>query len=144
MSESTTYRVDVQITAPVYPTEVEGRVAEAIQRLFPNAEPELQHGEMVAEVHEMEHFSELLHRQEILDTARGSLLGDREGDTLAFDLKKQAAHEGRVNFAVGEPAELGDVHVRVRVEEPDVESYVDYVAPPTRDGVPVDVQEEDR
>ena len=138
MTASITYRVDVQITAPVFPTEVEARVAEAIQRLFPNADPELRHGEMIGECHDMERFSELLHRQEILDTARGSLLGDREGDTLAFDLKKQAAYEGRVNFAVGEPAELGDIHVRVRVEEPDVEAYVDHVAPRTEEGVPVD------
>jgi predicted RNA binding protein with dsRBD fold (UPF0201 family) len=144
MSETTTYRVDVQITAPVYPTEVEARVAEAIQRLFPATEPELQHGEMVAECHEMERFSELLHRQEILDTARGALFGGREGTTLAFDLKKQAAYEGRVNFAVGDPAELGDLHVRVRVEEPDVESYVDQVAPPTEDGVPVEHRDQDR
>jgi len=135
------YRVDVQITAPVYPTEVEERVARSIQRLFPNTEPELQHGEMVAECHDLEHFSELLHRQEILDTTRASLFDSREGDTLAFDLKKQAAHEGRVNFAVGDPAELGDLHVRIRVEEPDVETFIDHVAPPTEDGVPIDPEE---
>ena len=142
MSDSITYRVDVQITAPVNPTEVEARVAEAIQRLFPNAEPELRHGELVAEVHDMERFSELLHRQEILDTVRSTLFSNREGDTTAFDLKKQAAYEGRVNVAVGEPAELGDLHVRVRVEDPDFETYVDHVAPPTEDGVPVDRTED--
>ena len=34
MDSSVTYRVDVQITAPVYPTEIEARVAEAIQGTF--------------------------------------------------------------------------------------------------------------
>jgi predicted RNA binding protein with dsRBD fold (UPF0201 family) len=35
-----------------------------------------------------------------------------------------------VNFAVGNPDELGDVHVSVRVEEPDAETFIDYIAPP--------------
>jgi predicted RNA binding protein with dsRBD fold (UPF0201 family) len=43
-----------------------------------------------------------------------------------------------VSFAVGNPSELGDIHVRVRVEEPDAESYIDHVAPPTEEGRPVD------
>ncbi|WP_226022741.1 RNA-binding domain-containing protein [Halomicrobium salinisoli] len=132
------YSVDVQITAPVNDTEVTDRVADAIRNLFPNADPEFEHGDLRAEVHDVEHFSELLHRFEILDTARGVFFDNRRGDTFSFDLKKQAAFEERVNFAVGDPSELGDIHVRVRVEEPDVESFVDYVAPPTEGGEPVD------
>ncbi|WP_225335184.1 RNA-binding domain-containing protein [Halomicrobium urmianum] len=132
------YSVDVQITAPVNDTEVTDRVADAIRNLFPNADPEFEHGELRAEVHDVEHFSELLHRFEILDTARGVFFDNRRGDTFSFDLKKQAAFQERVNFAVGDPSELGDIHVRVRVDEPDVESFVDYVAPPTEEGEPID------
>jgi hypothetical protein len=131
------YSIDVQITAPVKDTEIADRVATAIANIFPGAEPEERHGEVVAEVHSLDHFSELLHRQEILDTARGEFFADRRGDTFSFDLKKQAAFEGVVNFAVGSPDELGDIHVRVRVEEPGVEEFVDYVAPPTEEGEPV-------
>jgi len=132
------YSVDVQITAPVYDTEVTDRVADAITNLFPEAEVEQRPGELVAETHEMEHFSELLHRQEILDTARGACFENKRGNAFSFDLKKQAAFEGVVNFAVGEPDELGELHVRVRVTEPDAETYIDHVAPPTEDGRPVD------
>ncbi|WP_115865314.1 RNA-binding domain-containing protein [Halorussus litoreus] len=131
------YSIDVQITAPVQDTEIADRVATAIENVFPSAEPEQRHGEVVAEVHSLDHFSELLHRQEILDTARGEFFGSRRGDSFAFDLKKQAAFEDVVNFAVGDPSELGDIHVRVRVEEPDVEAFIDHVAPPTEDGRPV-------
>lgn len=138
---STVYDVDVQITAPVRDTEVTDRVGDAITNLFPAAEPEFRHGELVAAVHEMEHFSELLHRLEILDTARSVFFDNRRGDATSFDLKKQAAFQGRVNFAVGEPAELGDVHVRVRVNEPSFEAFVDHVAPRTEDGRPVDVED---
>lgn len=136
---STVYSVDVQITAPVKETEVSDRVVDAVGNLFPEADVEERHGEVVGEAHGMDHFSDLLHRQEILDTARGAFFENRRGNTFSFDLKKQAAYQGVVNFAVGTPGELGDIHVRVRVEEPGVEEYVDHVAPPTEDGQPIDV-----
>ncbi|RBI63269.1 coaE operon protein [halophilic archaeon] len=131
------YSIDVQITAPVCDTEVPDRIADAITNVFPDADVEEGHGEIVAETHTVEHFSELLHRQEILDTARGEFFSDRRGDTISFSLKKQAAFQEVVNFAVGNPDELGDIHVRIRVTEPTVEEFVDHVAPPTEDGKPV-------
>ncbi|USZ66693.1 coaE operon protein [Halorussus salilacus] len=131
------YSVDVQVTAPVNDTEIPDRVADAVTNVFPGAEIEEGHGELVAETHSLDHFSELLHRREILDTARGEFFGSRRGDTFSFDLKKQAAFQGVVNFAVGNPDELGDIHVRVRVEDPSVEEFVDFIAPPTEDGKPV-------
>jgi len=138
---STVYSVDVQITAPVYDTEVTDRVADAITNVFPNAEVDHQHGELVATTHDMEHFSECLHRREILDTARGVFFDTLDGDTFSFDLKKQAAFEGVVTFAVGEPDELGEIHVRVRVNDPDPESFIDHIAPPTQEGKPIDPEE---
>ncbi|WP_135303856.1 RNA-binding domain-containing protein [Haloarcula amylovorans] len=135
---SVVYSVDVEITVPVNDTEVTDRVADAIRNLFPEADPTHREGKLVAEVHTLEGFSEKLHQAEILDTARSVFFDNLSGDTFAFDLKKQAAFEGRVNFAVGETAELGDIHVAVTVREPDAESYIDAVAPPTEDGKPVD------
>ena len=132
------YKVDVEITAPVYPTEVTDRVADAVHNLFPEAEIDQREGELVGTAHSMERFSELLHEREILDTARDQFFANRRGDTVSFDLKKQAAFESLVNFAVGQPDELGELHVRVRVHEPSVEAYVDHVAPRTEDGRPVD------
>jgi predicted RNA binding protein with dsRBD fold (UPF0201 family) len=132
------YSVDVQITAPVNDTEVTDRVVDAIHNVFPNATVEERPGELVAEAHELETLSEHLHREEILDAARSVFFDDRQGDTFTFDLKKQAAFEGVVTFAVGNPSELGDVHVRVRVEEPSVEDVIDQIAPRTEEGRPVD------
>ena len=137
--ESVVYRIDVEITAPVYDTEVTDRVADAIENIFPDADPELQHGELRATVHDLDHFSELLHRRAILDTARDVFFENRQGETFSFRLKKQAAFQGVVNFIVDEPGELGAISVRVRVTEPDVETVIDDVAPPTEDGEPVDV-----
>jgi predicted RNA binding protein with dsRBD fold (UPF0201 family) len=134
----TVYSVDVEISAPVNDTEVTARVADAIRNLFPEADPTHREGELSAGVHSLKGFSEELHRAEILDTARSVFFNNLAGDRFAFDLKKQAAFEGRVNFAVGEPAELGDIHVVVTVREPDAEAFIDYVAPPTEDGKPID------
>jgi predicted RNA binding protein with dsRBD fold (UPF0201 family) len=132
------YSIDVEITAPVNETEVTDRVADAISNLFPEAEIESRPGEFRATGHSMEHFSERLHEQAILDTARGAFFGGQAGDSIEFDLKKQAAFQGVINFAVGGDSELGEIHVCVRVEEPSVEAFIDHVAPPTEDGQPIE------
>lgn len=134
---SPAYSVDVEITAPVHDTEVTDRVRDAIGNLFPEADLDHRHGELRGTAHGMETFSERLYEQEILDTARGQFFDGLRGDAFSFDLKKQAAFAEVVNFAVGEPSELGDIHVRVRVREPSAEAYVDHVAPETREGRPV-------
>ena len=137
---SQVYSVDVQVTAPVNDTEVTDRVADSITNIFPAAEPTFADGELTAEIHDLTHLSELLHREEILDTARGVFFDTLESDTFSFDLKKQAAFEGRINFAVGGPSELGDIHVEVTVTEPSAEQFIDAIAPPTEDGTPIDME----
>jgi predicted RNA binding protein with dsRBD fold (UPF0201 family) len=132
------YSVDVQITAPVQDTEVSDRVVDAITNLFPEADVESHPGELLATCHTMDHFSERLHEQAILDTARGQFFATLDGDTFSFDLKKQAAFRDVVNFAVGNESELGDIHVRVKVTDPDAETFIDHIAPPTEDGRPVE------
>lgn len=133
------YRIDVEVTAPVNPTERTERVAQAIREIFPGADPEERHGELTAEVHDLEQLSTCLHRQTILDTARSVFFEERRGDSFGFRLKKGPALQGVVNFVVDDPSELGDIAVRVQVHEPDFESFVDDVAPPTEDGTPIDV-----
>jgi len=132
------YSAEVQITAPVHDTEVTDRVADAVDNLFPGADPEYRHGELTGTVHDLEHFSELLYRQQILDTARDVFFANRRGDSFSFRLKKQAAFEGVVNFVVDDPGEIGAITVHVRVDEPSVEEYIDHVAPPTEEGEPIE------
>jgi len=132
------YSIDVRIEVPVQPTEVTDRVADAVSTVFPNAEFTHEPGELVAETHTLDPFSDVLHEQEILDTARREFFNGADEEGFSFSLKKQAAFQGVVNFAVGNPDELGDIDVDVRVREPDVESIIDAIAPPTEDGTPVD------
>jgi predicted RNA binding protein with dsRBD fold (UPF0201 family) len=128
-----TYSIDVQVTAPVATTEVPDRVARAVEAIFPSAEIEVQPDQVVAEGHAVEEFGERLREQQILDTARVHLRTRMEGDTIRFRLKKQAAFLGDVNFAVGNPDELGDIQVEIRVREPTPEAFLDDVTPGTDD-----------
>jgi len=132
------YSIDVRIEVPVRDTEVTDRVDDAVRNVFPDAEPVHEDGRLVAEAHTLDAFSDVLHEQEILDTARRVFLRNSTDEGFAFSLKKQAAFEGVVNFAVGESDELGEIDVDVRVREPDVEAFIDYVAPETDEGRPVD------
>lgn len=140
------YSIDVTIRAPVQPTEVSERVQTAVRKLFPESTIEerqtegTEASEIVATTHSLDHFSERLHKQKILDTARAAFLDGCEDDTFTFELKKQAALQGIVNFAVGSPGELGEIHVSVSVRDPDLETYLQYLAPPTEDGTPIDEQ----
>jgi predicted RNA binding protein with dsRBD fold (UPF0201 family) len=138
------YSIDVRIEAPVRDTEVTDRVRDAVENLFPNATVRTEPGRIVGETHSLDAFSETLHEQEILDTARREFTRRADDEGFSFALKKQAAFKGVVNFAVGNPDELGDVEVHVVVRDPDVTTFVDHVAPETRDGVPVDPGERDR
>ena len=132
------YSIDVRIEAPVHDTEVTDRVADAVGTVFPDAELDHQPGLLVGETHTLDPFSDRLHEQEILDTARRQFQEHADEDGFEFALKKQAAFEGVINFAVGNPDELGDIEVSVTVREPDVQTIIDAVAPPTEGGTPVD------
>ncbi len=132
------YRVDVRVVAPVAPTEVTERVADAVRELFPSATIREEPGRVVGETHDLDELSRRLHEQEILEAARREFRRQADDDGFSFALKKQAAREGVVNFSVGSPDELGDVAVSVVVNEPSVEAYVDLVAPETVEGDPVE------
>jgi len=132
------YSVDVRIEAPVNDTEVTDRVVDAVETLFPEVDVEREPGLIVAETHSMDRFSRVLHDQEILEVARRQFLDAADEDGFSFRIKKGPAFAGVVNFAVGNPDELGDITVDVTVREAGVEAFVDHVAPPTQEGEPVD------
>lgn len=121
------YRVEVEVVAPVRPTEDPERVAEAVHNLFPRADVEPADGELIARTHSLERLSESLSRQRILETARSRLLDSIEGDTISFTLDKQAAAAGVANFGLERPGELGDLAVAIRVREPDPVRLVEWL-----------------
>ena len=134
-------RIHVHAVAPCHPTETTDRVVEALMNLFPTAEISIHEDRIEATSHSLERLSELLHQREILDTARAEFFANQRPDGFSFVVKKQPAAEGVLTFAVGSPSELGEITVDVTVEEPAVEELIDHIAPPTKDGVPIDPSE---
>lgn len=131
------YQLEARIYAPVRDTEIADRVSQAVHNVFPTAELRRTEEGLAGTAHSLATLSEHLHRREILDTARSEFHNNRRPNGFSFTLKKQPAFVDVVTFAVGEPGELGEIDVDVHVDEPDVESVIDEVAPSTEDGVPI-------
>lgn len=131
------YQVDVRIHAPINETEIPERVADAIFNVFPTAELRDTDDGITGTAHSLSTLSEHLHRREILDTARSEFFSNQRPNGFEFSIKKQPAFKNVVTFTVGNPSELGEIDVVVHVEDPDVESVIDHIAPPTQDGVPI-------
>ncbi|APE96546.1 dephospho-CoA kinase-like protein [Halodesulfurarchaeum formicicum] len=130
-------RIEVTVEAPVNETEVPDRVAEAVAELFPEAEIEVAEDRVRATSYQLAHFRERLFEQRILDTARQEFFERAGPRGFAFELKKQAARQDVITFSVGRPDELGAIEVAVTVHEPDVETFIDHLAPATEDGTPL-------
>lgn len=136
MSEEYTVRVTAE--APVNKTEVQDRVARAIEAIFPESTVSSEPTYVVAEGESLDRFTDCLHEQQILDTARAHLRTHADNNVIRFRLKKQAAFVGVVNFAVGESSELGDIDVEIEIIEPELPGLLDVIAPETDDdGQPV-------
>ncbi len=75
---SAVYSVDVRIEAPVNDTEVTDRVADAVE-IASGGRPDSPAGRTRRGGAPMDGFSELLHRREILDTARSVFFDNLEG-----------------------------------------------------------------
>lgn len=127
-------RVEVQIK----PTEDRSKVEVAVRKIFPVLEL-ISFGDSLVgestEVGSLARFHELLRRQAILDSARSIMRAGREGNTVRFMLNKQAAFVGKISFN-GWESPLGPIVVRL--DAPDPERLIDYLAPQTRAGRPIE------
>jgi len=83
------YSVDVRIETPVNDTEVTDRVADAVQNVFPDAEPVHEDSRMGATTHTLDAFADVLYEQEILDTARRVFTQNATESGFSFDLKNR-------------------------------------------------------
>jgi len=133
--------VHFTVRASIYPTEDEGLVMDAVERVIRPESMSIESAEKGMKVLKgkggLEGLRVLhahLRRQKILDTARSVLISGCGSGTLTFSLHKQAATAGKVSFAV-ENELYGSIDVLVVCKEP--ERLVDWLAPPTEDGVPL-------
>jgi len=117
----------ITVKAVVNPTESADRVLKAAENLFPSLEFGEDSGALLArgdDKSDLGAFKELLRQQQIRDTARGFLLKRMEGDGVSFQLNKQAALMGKVNFVDFEVA-LGTISVQIT--DKDLGSLIDWL-----------------
>lgn len=133
--------VEVEIETFVHPTEEEEKVLKAIRNLFPDARIEVEENRVFAIARDLKHFKELLKRQKILDTARSELLRGRRGNEVVVFLNKQTATVSRINFCE-EDVPLSPLKVTFRLINVPFQRFLDYLAPLTKDGKPVNEVEE--
>ncbi len=121
--------LEIEIRTKVYPTEDVEKVRRAILNLFPDVEIEVMGEELVGRAQDIENFAKLLREQRIRDSARAVLLGNLYENEVAFEVSKQAAYVGRVNFSVGNVA-LGSIRIKIRGEN--LRELIERIAPNTR------------
>ena len=119
------------VSVLLLPTEVEERVRKAVENVFPGTRLTLIKKEGYVDRLEgtapsLATMHELLRRQQILDTARNSFYKGLEGKEISFQLNKQAALMGYVNF-LDHDAPLGGINVNVETDEPEL--IIDWLAP---------------
>ena len=121
----------IRITCPVFPSEDPERVKKAVLNIFPDVTLEESGKELTAETQSMEHFSEQIRKQRILDTTRSVMMKGRRGERTVFNMNKQAAYAGKISF-VEERTILGTI--KVTIEDDDITLFIEKLAPQTADG----------
>ena len=141
----------VIIRAPLFPTEDEKRVLKALANIFPEIkfriEGEGKFREIIGECicsHCLEKLRNKLRTQRILDSARSYIFKGRESGFVKFYLNKQAAFVGKISFCAFEFGEspLGAITVIVELGDEDFEKFVNWLAPATVNGRPVNEENE--
>ncbi|MFN4133311.1 MAG: RNA-binding domain-containing protein [Candidatus Hadarchaeales archaeon] len=128
----------IRVSADVKPTEDEGKVKKAILNLFPLLELRREGSTIVGESQELssiQRFRQMLRVLAILDAARAILRRGVEGTKTKFLLNRQAAFVGKLSFTDGE-SPLGPIVVEI--EAKDIDRLIDYIAPKTKDGKPIE------
>jgi len=105
----------VEIRVPLYPTESEEKVREAVLRICPDAELRCEGEMLLGEAEELDTFLDIIKRHRIRDSAREFLLRRKSSGEYIFELNKQVATVGVVNF-VEEQQPLGSILVILRPE----------------------------
>lgn len=138
----------VMAWAPLYATESEEKVLKAIMNVlgFSREDCTVESIGKYREIHcnadshkPLEKLASILRSQRILDAARSYILKGESGGTFKFFINKQAAFQGRVSFCSFEIGEspLGSITVLVDLGSCDRELFLNWLAPETRDGKPV-------
>ncbi len=131
----------IKLKSRIKPTEDEEKVINAVKNIFKDAKVVVEDNQLIGEAKDISRFKELLRSQAILDTARMVLEKGIVGNSTKFNLNKQAAFAGLVNF---DKDIHGGIFVKLIVEEDeDLMKLIKDIAPRTKNGKVIDEDEEE-
>jgi len=119
----------MRVKTRVYPTESEEKVKRALKNIF-DIELKMENDYIIGEsgkIESLDILKEKLKNQAIRDSARSIFLKNMDEKRLKFNLNKQAAFVGVVNFL--EESKLGVIEVEI--ESDDITKIIDLIAPST-------------
>ncbi len=128
----------LRVEAEVRATEDKTKVEAAIKKIFPTLQLNFTDNYLVSEstdTRALDRLHQLLRLQGILDSARKVMRVSRRGNIVRFMLNKQVTTVSKVSFA-GDESPLGPIVVTI--EASDIERLIDYLAPRTREGKPIE------
>lgn len=128
---------DIAIFAGLSATESAEKVLGAIRKFFPDAEKVIDDtGGISCVSTDASTLRDAIFGRRILDTVRSVLLSNLHGGrTASLELNRQAAAAGKLSLDAGGGA-LGPIVVRI--QSPDMEGFIDWLAPRTEKGRPVE------
>ncbi|MEM2899219.1 MAG: RNA-binding domain-containing protein [Thermoplasmata archaeon] len=117
----------------LYPTENPEKIKNAMLSLFPDMHISIRGSFIEGESKSVETLKNAIKKQKIRDTARAVLIKCKSDTGLEtkFNISKQAATVGKVNFAEHE-SPLGDIELTIRVNDGEkLDEIIDFIAPST-------------
>jgi predicted RNA binding protein with dsRBD fold (UPF0201 family) len=131
----------IKLKSRIKPTEDEKKVIKAVKNIFKDARVVVEDNQLIGEAEDIGRFKELLRSQAILDTARMVLEKGIVGNSTKFNINKQAAFAGLVNF---DKDIHGGIFVKLIAEEDeDLMKLIKDIAPRTKNGRIIDEDEEE-
>lgn len=124
---------EIVISARVADTESAEKIMAAIARFFPDAKCASEGEYVRCRSTDASALRDAIFGRRILDAVRSILRSNVRGDKTTIELNRSAAAVGKVSVDAG--GALGPIIVEVRT--PDMEGFIDWLAPRTEKGRPV-------
>ncbi len=121
-------KFEVKVKTPVNPTEDVNKVIGAVSNMFNYDQLEIGEDYISATGGEesLLKLKEALEKRKIRNTARKIMIKEARDGVIFFNLNKQAAQVGVVNFS-DNISPLGDI--KLKIETDDVDGFIDWLAP---------------
>ena len=134
----------IQITCPVFPTEDEKIIEEALSNLFHHVGTKHYHLEQcnnisldLTERNELSVLRQYIHELRIIDAVRRRLEANLNDTVTSFNLDKQAASLGKVRLLddKDDTPSLGSIEIEIDfMNDTELESFMSWFVPLTKDG----------